>query len=189
MQDPDEAIQRIDDWAAGFARKAERYEAARQRTEQLSFTASSKDGTVKVTVGADGVVSGLEFGQKTRTIPPEELSRMVLSTMREAQARITSQVAEVMQDELGDEDQQTRSAMLDSLRSRFPDPEDPQDGPPAPPTPPTPPTPTPPAPPQPPSGGGAATPPQAPDTPPATGENPATRSGGKDPEEEDNTPW
>ncbi|MBK1789421.1 YbaB/EbfC family nucleoid-associated protein [Prauserella cavernicola] len=191
MRDPEDAKRRVDDWAAGFAQKAERYKAAQERTEELRLTASSSDGTVRVTVGADGVVSDLAFGAKTRSIPPEELARMVLTTMRQAQSRITGQVAEVMQEQLGEEDQETRSLLLNSLRSRFPDEDDPDDGPPEPadPTPPPPPAPsTPPAP----SAGRAATPPAGgppPGQPPTGGATPPRRPGRADPVEDDNTPW
>ncbi|MBB4683243.1 YbaB/EbfC family nucleoid-associated protein [Amycolatopsis jiangsuensis] len=179
MSDPDEAIRRMDEWAAGFARKAERYAAAQEETERLRLTASSPDGTVSVTVGADGVVSDLVFSSRTRTIPPEELARMVLATMRRAQAGITEQVAEVMSEQLGDEDEETRTVLLDSLRGRFPDPEEPQDEDDD--TSPEPPAPTPPL-----SGGAAATPPPS---PPPAGGPPPRRPGGVDPEEQDNNPW
>ncbi|WP_329062593.1 YbaB/EbfC family nucleoid-associated protein [Amycolatopsis sp. NBC_01480] len=178
MRDPDEAIRRMDEWAAGFARKAERYAAAQEETERLRLTASSPDGTVRVTVGADGVVSDLVFSSKTRTMPPEELSRMVLETMRRAQAGITERVAEVMTENLGEEDQETRGVLLDSLRGRFPDPDEPEDGPPEPDNGPDP-EPVPPSP----SAGGAPVPPAAPTSPPAR------RPGGIDPDEQDNNPW
>ncbi|WP_037358012.1 YbaB/EbfC family nucleoid-associated protein [Amycolatopsis orientalis] len=180
IRDPDDAIRRMDEWAAGFARKAERYAAAQQETERLRLTATSPDGTVQVTVGADGVVSDLVFSSRTRTIPPEELSRMVLETMRKAQSGITDRVAEVMGRSLGDEDPDTRAAMLDSLRSRFPDPDpdpaEPQDS-----------TEEQPEPPQtPPPAGGAPRPPApgGPASPP-----PGRRPGGIDPDEQDNNPW
>ncbi|MEW2499925.1 MULTISPECIES: YbaB/EbfC family nucleoid-associated protein [unclassified Amycolatopsis] len=179
IRDPDEAIRRMDEWAAGFARKAERYAAAQQETERLRLTASSPDGTVRVTVGADGVVSDLVFGSKTRTMPPEELARMVLDTMRRAQSGITQRVAEVMTENLGDEDQDTRSLMLGNLRSRFPNLEEAEDGPGEP----EPPAPTPP-PPAPPAGGAATPPPAAPPGPTAP-----RRPGGIDPDEQDNNPW
>ncbi|GAA1026596.1 MULTISPECIES: YbaB/EbfC family nucleoid-associated protein [Amycolatopsis] len=185
IRDPDDAIRRMDEWAAGFARKAERYAAAQQETEQLRLTATSPDGTVKVTVGADGVVSDLVFSSRTRTIPPEELSRMVLETMRKAQSGITDRVAEVMGRSLGDEDPDTRAVMLDSLRNRFPDPDpDPdeqqdsaqeQQEPPAKTPPPAGGAPRPPA--TPPAPGGPASPPQG------------RRPGGIDPDEQDNNPW
>ncbi|WP_033293511.1 YbaB/EbfC family nucleoid-associated protein [Amycolatopsis jejuensis] len=176
IRDPDEAIRRMDEWAAGFARKAERYAAAQQETEQLRLTAASPDGTVRVTVGADGIVSDLVFGSRTRTIPPEELARMVLSTMRRAQSGITDRVAEVMGRQLGDEDPDTRTALLGTLRDRFPDPVDPQDSPPPPA----------PEPPPAPAAGPAARPPATP--PPPTPLSPR-RPGRVDPDEQDNNPW
>jgi len=190
IRDPDDAIRRMDEWAAGFARKAERYAAAQEETQQLRLTASSPDGTVKVTVGADGVVSDLVFSSRTRTVPPEELARMVLDTMRRAQSGISERVAEVMGRQLGDEDPDTRAVMLDSLRDRFPDPDpeaaDKQDAPEDPPEPP-------PAPPAPPAAGGAGrpgTPPVPPQSPPPGGGPGGPRRPGRiDPDEQDNNPW
>jgi DNA-binding protein YbaB len=185
-RDPDEAQRQMDQWAQGFAAKAERYQAAQARTEQLRLSATSDGGAVKVTVGADGGVTDLAFTTKARSIPLDELSAQILSTMRRAQAGIATQVSEVMTEQLGDEDQQTRTLLLDNLRTRFPeqDEEDPaaDDAPFAAPeagasaTPPPPTPPAPPAPPTPP----AAQPPQAP--------RPPRRPGTPD-EDDENSPW
>lgn len=180
-RDPDEAQRQIDQWAQGFAAKAERYQAARAETEQLRLSATSPGGAVKVTVGADGGVTALEFTNKVRSIPLEELSAQILSTMRRAQAGIATQVSEVMTEKLGDEDQETRSLLLDNLRTRFPEQDDeealaddepfaaPEAGPP--PTTPPPATPPPPA----------ARPPQAPPRPPRRPGGPA--------DDDENSPW
>jgi DNA-binding protein YbaB len=170
IQDPDETIRRMDDWAAGFAAKAQRYQAAQEQTERLRLTATSSDGAVSVTVGADGTVSDLTFSNKVKSFPLEELSRQILTTMRRAQSGIADRVAGVMAEQLGDEDPDTRGALLDSLRGRFPDPDEPDEQPPAPPAP-LPPSPA----------GGAATPP-APGAP-----QPPRRSAPSD--DEDNNPW
>ncbi|WP_181773470.1 YbaB/EbfC family nucleoid-associated protein [Amycolatopsis pittospori] len=148
MRDPEEAERRLDQWATGLEEKAQRYAAAQERTEQLRLTASSSDGAVKVTVGADGGVTAIDFGNKARTYPLEELSRQILATMHQAQSGIATQVAEVMQESLGDEDQETRALMIGTLRSRFPEIEDEES--PAPPPPPPPPAPSGEAPPPPP---------------------------------------
>ncbi|MEV7549261.1 YbaB/EbfC family nucleoid-associated protein [Amycolatopsis sp. NPDC089917] len=121
MLDPDEAERKMDQWAAGLEQKAQRYAAAQERTEQLRLTATSSDGAVKVTVGADGGMTAIDFGNKARTYPLEELSRQILATMHQAQSGIATQVAEVMQESLGDEDQETRELMIGTLRSRFPE--------------------------------------------------------------------
>jgi DNA-binding protein YbaB len=123
IRDPDEAQRRIDQWAQGFAAKAQRYQSAQERTERLRLTATSGDGAVQVTVGADGGVTDLVFSNKARSFPLPELSAQILSTMRRAQADIANRVGEVMAEQLGDEDLQTRSLVLDNLRARFPDPD------------------------------------------------------------------
>ncbi|MEV4052192.1 YbaB/EbfC family nucleoid-associated protein [Amycolatopsis sp. NPDC049688] len=171
IRDPDEAIRRMDDWAAGFAAKAQRYQAAQEQTERLRLTATSSDGAVSVTVGADGTVTDLTFSNKVKSFPLEELSRQILTTMRRAQAGIADKVAGVMAEQLGDEDRETRGALLDNLRGRFPNPDEPDEQPPVPPAP-VPPSPA----------GGAAAPP-APGTPQAP---PRRRT---DSDDEDNNPW
>jgi DNA-binding protein YbaB len=119
-RDPDEIMAGIDRWAQGFAEKAQRYQTAQQQTEQLRLTASSQNGVVRVTVGADGNVTGLELGNRVRTMPPEDLAAQILDTMRRAQSGIADRVGEVMAEQLGDEDRLTRAEMLDTLRTRFP---------------------------------------------------------------------
>ncbi|WP_236795141.1 YbaB/EbfC family nucleoid-associated protein [Amycolatopsis sp. GM8] len=123
MHDPDQAAAQIDAWAEGFAQKAERYRAAQERTEEIRLTAGNKDGSVRVTVRADGSVTDLDLAGRARSMPLEELSAQILTTMRKAQSGIAERVAEVMTDEIGDEDPQTQSLMVDNLRSRFPNPE------------------------------------------------------------------
>jgi len=167
MRDPEETIRRMDDWAAGFAAKAERYQAAQEQTERLRLTASSGDGAVSVTVGADGTVTDLTFSNKIKSFPLDELSRTILTTMRRAQAGIAERVAGVMSEQLGDEDPEPRTLLLDTLRGRFHDPDEPEDAPPAAEPPPTPPA-------------GAA------GAPPAS---PPRRAGATDPDEQDNNPW
>lgn len=126
--DPDEMERRIQQWAHGFEAKAERYQAAQARTEALRLSASSPDGGVEVTVRADGTVTDLRFTEKVRTLPLAELSARILATMRSAQSGIAARVGEVMTEELGDEDQQTRAVTLTNLRTRFPEkPQPPQE--------------------------------------------------------------
>lgn len=119
--DPDAAQRRIEQWAQGFADKAQRYQAMRDATEQIRLTAASPNGRVRVTVRADGSVTDLELTDKIRTMPPAEISAQILATMRKAQGDIASQVGAVMAEHLGDEDVRTRSMMTDRLREQFPE--------------------------------------------------------------------
>jgi DNA-binding protein YbaB len=120
---PDDALARLDQWAAGFTAKAEKYESVARQTGELRLSATSVSGLVRVTVRADGSVTDLEFGPKAHTVPMPELAAMILDTMRKAQAGIAGRVGDVLAAELGDDDRQTRELMLADLRGRFPDPE------------------------------------------------------------------
>lgn len=139
VRDPEAVQLRIQQWAQGFEAKAERYRAAQERTEQLRLSAASPDGSVRVTVRADGTVSELQFTEKVRTLPLNALSEQILATMRRAQSGIADKVSEVMTEQLGDEDQQTRAEMLGNLRTRFPRQDDEPEEEETPPTPPPPP--------------------------------------------------
>lgn len=127
MRDPDEAEARLDEWAAGFQRKAERYQAAQERTEDLRLSATNSDGSVKVTVRADGSVTDLDLSGRARSMELDELSSQILNTMRRAQSRIAESVSEVMTEEVGEEDPETRSMLIDNLRQRFPEVDDEED--------------------------------------------------------------
>ncbi|KAA9165621.1 YbaB/EbfC family nucleoid-associated protein [Amycolatopsis acidicola] len=124
MRDPEQAAASIDAWAQGLQDKANRYQAAQERTEGIRLTAVNSDNSVQVTVRADGTVSGLELTGRARSMPLEELSAQILATMQKAQSGIADEVADVMTEEIGDEDPETRSLMLDNLRNRFPDPDE-----------------------------------------------------------------
>lgn len=119
-RDPDDVERRVQQWAEGFASKAERYKVAQEQTEQIRLTATSPHG-VRVTVSADGTVTALEFTEKIRSMPLPELSAQILATMRSAQSGIARRVGEVMTEHLGDEDEQTRAMMLGRLREKFPE--------------------------------------------------------------------
>lgn len=122
--DPDEAQASLRVWADGFTEKARRYQEAAVRTNELRLAATSPGGFVTVTVRADGSVTDLQLDEKARNIPLSELSTMIIDTMRRAQAGIADEVGEVLANELGDEDPQTRDLMLSNLRERFPAQED-----------------------------------------------------------------
>jgi DNA-binding protein YbaB len=127
-RDPDEMMAGVDRWAAGLTEKAQRYQAAQQQTEQIRLTASSANGVVRVTVAADGNITELELSDRIQTTPPRDLAAQILDTIRRAQSGIAERVSQVMTEQLGDEDMQTRAVLLDNLRARFPqqDDEDPR---------------------------------------------------------------
>ncbi|EME52949.1 YbaB/EbfC family nucleoid-associated protein [Amycolatopsis decaplanina] len=118
--DPDQALARIEQWASAASAKADKYEEFARQAENLRLSASSRGGEVRVTVRSDGNLTDVEFSPRARTVPLPELSAMVLSTLRQAQAGIANQVGDVLAEQLGDQDPETRTLMVEELRSRFP---------------------------------------------------------------------
>jgi DNA-binding protein YbaB len=119
---PEDAVRNIDNWAQGLADKARRYREAQADTEALRLSATSPDGGVRVTVGADGGVTDLHLDERVRAVRASELAATIMETMRRAQSGIADRVSAVMADHLGaDEDLHTRATVLTQLRDRFPD--------------------------------------------------------------------
>jgi DNA-binding protein YbaB len=119
---PEDAVRNIDNWAQGLADKARRYREAQTDTEALRLSATSPDGGVRVTVGADGGVTDLHLDERVRAVRASELATTILETMRRAQSGIADRVSEVMADHLGaEEDLHTRATVLTQLRDRFPE--------------------------------------------------------------------
>jgi DNA-binding protein YbaB len=116
---PEKTLEQLGDWAVGLEEKVQRYQAAQDQAEQLRLTATSGDGAISVTVGANGSVVDLDFTSKVRSFPLEEFSQQILTTMRRAQAGIGDRVAEVMNEHLGDEDDAARAVLIESLRGHF----------------------------------------------------------------------
>jgi hypothetical protein len=84
------------------------------------LTATSGDGAISVTVAANGSVIDLAFTNSVKSFQLAELSQQILATMRRAQAGITDRVAEVMNEQLGTDDDAARTALVDSLRDVSP---------------------------------------------------------------------
>jgi DNA-binding protein YbaB len=118
---PEQASQRVEEWAQQFAAKAERYQEMQAQVARLSSTEASPDGAVRVTVDASGVVTGLELSERAMQLRPQQLAAQILDVMRRAQSRLTGQVAEVMQQTVG-EDQATVQSVVASYQQRFPEP-------------------------------------------------------------------
>jgi len=113
---------RLDAWAAEAKAKAARYQAMRVQAQQVSVTASSKDGLVTVTVDSGGNVTDLKITDRVRECSGTQVAAAVLAAMRQAQAKLPQRLGEVMAATIG-EDEKTISTIVDNYRSRFPEPE------------------------------------------------------------------
>ncbi|HEY0636060.1 MAG TPA: YbaB/EbfC family nucleoid-associated protein [Pseudonocardiaceae bacterium] len=118
---PEETERRVEQWAADFAAKADRYQQMQARISQVRATESSSDGMVQVTVDSGGVVTDLVLSDRAGQVRPQQLSAQILDTMRRAQSRLTDQVQQVMVGTVGD-DPATVQAVVSNYEQRFPEP-------------------------------------------------------------------
>ena len=113
------AERRIDDWQAGFTQRAEQARELAGRLAALSASARSADGHVAVTVGATGMLTGLELDEKVRRQPAAETARQILATLAAAQSDLTAQATAVTAETVG-ADTETGKAVIASLTRRQP---------------------------------------------------------------------
>jgi DNA-binding protein YbaB len=123
MQDIDAAEDWLGSWTASVNAQAERAAELSRRVASLTGTAESSDGSIKVTVGSSGQVERLELDNRVQRLPGEELARQLMSVMRKAQAKLSTQVTSEVQATVG-ADTETGRAVIHSFDSRFPQPGD-----------------------------------------------------------------
>lgn len=87
-----------EDFALLLEREAKKLEEKAQALT-AAFTASastvsSPDGSVTVTVEANGSLSAIEFGNRATSLGPARLSSLVMQTVREAQRKTVEKVTE-----------------------------------------------------------------------------------------------
>lgn len=116
-RDLDEAERLVDEWQAGFEQRAAQARALSTRLAALTATAESEDGLVKVTVGASGGISDLTLKEEIRDQPAATTARLILTTMRAAQASLTAAATEATAETVG-VDSETGKAIIDSYAAR-----------------------------------------------------------------------
>ncbi|MFI0350668.1 YbaB/EbfC family nucleoid-associated protein [Actinomadura sp. 9N407] len=100
-----------EEWQAHIDELLERYKEQRQqlkdlqeRIESLGATGEAADGMVKVTVGAQGQVTEVEFDPRVyRKLASEELAEAVLAASQDANRKVAEQRREAMAGSVPDE--------------------------------------------------------------------------------------
>jgi DNA-binding protein YbaB len=115
--DLDAAERRVDDWQAGFEQRAAQARELATRLAALSASARSEDGHITVTVGATGMLTGLELDEEVRRRPAAETARQILATLAAAQADLTTRATEITAETVG-ADSETGRAVIASLSRR-----------------------------------------------------------------------
>lgn len=116
---PDDPDQMLAGFQQQIEAKMQQAQRIQQAAENLRGEASSKDGSVSVTVDQSGNVVDLELTDGALRNRPAELSSIILSTVRSAQSKLSEQMRAAMTQVVG-EDSGTLNAVLGGLRERFP---------------------------------------------------------------------
>lgn len=88
---------RFDDVVSQYQRLRLGMDDIQERLSRMAVTAESPDGLVRATVGARGQLVDLRLDRDVyRRTDPDELSRLILSTVEQAVAKTTGQVREMV---------------------------------------------------------------------------------------------
>lgn len=105
MTDPlSDTLRMIDNWERDAAAKAERFQAMSERVEQISITESVAGGAVSVTVGHNGIPTGVAMTDAVREMAPHEIAGHVMAAIRKAQSRYPAHLAEILAETVGVDD-------------------------------------------------------------------------------------
>jgi DNA-binding protein YbaB len=107
------------DWQRQIAENARRCQELQHRMAQLSITEASRDGTVRVTVSAGGVLTDLVLSERRPDMPLAQVGAQIMACVRRAQARIPDLMRHAMQDTVGPADPAGQLILADA-RQRFP---------------------------------------------------------------------
>lgn len=118
----------LDDWVAGFERRAARFQELQHRVEDVRLSATSPSGVVTVTVDANGALIDVRFSDRVNQTAPEELTRQLLGALNQAKARIADSVQEIAAASLGADAGGSVDRIVGYYRDRFPDIDGPEAG-------------------------------------------------------------
>jgi len=110
----------VDDWQAGIEARGAQARALSTRLSGLTATASSEDGLVTVTVGSTGGLVRLELAEGIRGRPADQTARQIMATLRSANSRLATAVAEAIAETVGT-DSPTGRAVISSYAERVRD--------------------------------------------------------------------
>ena len=118
LDDLDSAQRWIGDWEASIRDQAAKTKSFAQQGAGLTATAADPNRAVEVTVDSAGGVAALHLSEQTRKMPAHELSDLILSVMRAAQAKLAHAMAQVAAETLGEQSEAAR-AIVTSYERRF----------------------------------------------------------------------
>ncbi|GAA2624657.1 YbaB/EbfC family nucleoid-associated protein [Paractinoplanes durhamensis] len=107
----DEADRTIDDWQAGFERRAEQARELAGRIEGLTASARSQDRLIEVTIGRSGELTDLRLDDETRRQPAARTAREILATIAAARVVLAEKVQEAVAGTIGVESEAGKAVL------------------------------------------------------------------------------
>lgn len=104
-----------------IAENARRCEELARLVAGMSITEASQDGTVRVTVSANGVLTDVVLTERRQFVPMAQVSTEIMRCVRRAQARIPGLMRQAMVQTMGTPDAGAQQ-VLDDVQARFPAP-------------------------------------------------------------------
>lgn len=126
MADLADVERMVDDWERNAKQKAERYQRMQQEVEQISITESAANGAVSVTVGNNGIPTGVAMTDGVRRMNPDEIAAAVLTAMQKAQSKYPQRIQEIVTETVGDDDT-SRHIVATAVENFPPQPEEEQE--------------------------------------------------------------
>lgn len=115
QEDPDAMLANFRRQIDEKLQQADRMETA---AAEIRVIGTSPDSSVRVTVDNTGNLTDLQLTQDALGRTPEEVSGLIVATLRQAQAGIADQVKEAMEPMLG-ADSQTMDMLMSGYHNRF----------------------------------------------------------------------
>ncbi|MCP2169351.1 YbaB/EbfC family nucleoid-associated protein [Goodfellowiella coeruleoviolacea] len=122
------AEQMVSQWEKNIADRAQRYQQMADRVQGMSITEASRDGSVRVTISSNGLLTNLTIAESARDKRMSELSAQIMTCLQRAQSRIPELLQQAMAETIGTTDQ-TANALFADAKKRFPAPPPEEPGP------------------------------------------------------------
>lgn len=107
----------VDQWTASIAARADQARQLSDRVSRLSATATSSDGAIEVTVGAQGSITDLRLQEEVRRWPVEQIAADILATIKDAQRAMSGRIATAVEETIG-ADTESGKAIIAGLKER-----------------------------------------------------------------------
>lgn len=111
----------LSQWQQSIEQKAERYQEMAARVQGMTISETSRDGTVRLTIGSNGILTHLEIAESARDRRMAEVSAEVMRTLQRAQSRIPELLQQAMAETIGTQDE-TANVLFTEAKRNFPTP-------------------------------------------------------------------